>query len=325
VFAAVGTFYVLSGDSQLCFSKQHNTPIIADALTQELVDKAPPGLMVTPDITPERRLRVILSLLERHKTFQGKTVGVLGELTAKPRIDNVVTPALGQMGAKKGSVALLSVSSADTSGAQRQLDSFIEKWKTEHVDALMLIGQTASSLDFVTKVKAAIPNVQLVADNTGVLDQGQQLQKKHVSPNPYDGVMTAEGQTGAEHTKTPHAKFCHGIYKAATGNAVPSPNAIVKDKHGTKIDQYGEIEDGCLYPEMFKQIADRVGPWLNAQNWANAVNHFGHIEDMSTIYASLNQGKYDADDTYQLVAYDPSIPALGDWKSLSPIENVSGA
>ncbi len=325
VFAAWGTFYDPTGDAQLCFAKQHRTPIISDELTEELAVKAPGGLIVTPDITPERRLRVILSLLAKHDTLQGKTVGVLGENTAKSRIDTIVKPALKTMGVKTGSEALLTISGTDTSAAQQQLQSFIERWKTEGVDALVLIGDAASSKQFVVKVRQALPDVLLVADTTGVLNSAQDEQRAGATPNPYDGIITAEGQTGAQHTKTPHAVFCHGIYKAATGHAVPSPNAIVKDAHGQRIELYGQIEDACLYPEMFKQIADRIGPYLNAQNWASAVDHFGHIEDMSTIYASLHQGKYDADDTYGLVAYDPTIPALGDWKQLSPIENVSSA
>jgi hypothetical protein len=325
VFAAWGTFYDPTGDAQLCFAKQHTMPIIADELTEALAAKAPPGLIVTPDITPERRLRVILSLLQKHNTLKGKTVGVLGENTAKSRIDGVVEPALSKMGVKKGSEALLTISGADTSAAQQQVQSFIERWKSEGVNALVLVGDAASSKQFIVKVRQAIPNVLLVADTTAVLSSAQDEQRAKVNPNPYDGIITAEGQTGKQHQTTPHGTFCRTIYENATGLKMPSPNEIVKDKKGQRLDFYGEIEDACLYPEMFKQIADKVGPYLNAQNWENTVNHFGHIEDMSTIYASLHQGKYDADDTYGLVAYDPTIPALGDWKQLSPIEDVGNA
>ncbi|HEY1739744.1 MAG TPA: hypothetical protein VGI86_13585, partial [Acidimicrobiia bacterium] len=221
--------------------------------------------------------------------------------------------------------ALLTISGSDTSAAQQQVQSFIEKWKTEGVNALVLIGDAASSKQFVIEVRKALPKVVLVADTTAVLSSAQDEQKAGVKPNPYDGIITAEGQTGAEHQKSPHGVYCRTLYQNITGLKMPSPNAIVKDKHGQRLDLYSQIEDACLYPEMFKQIADRVGPYLNAPNWENAVNHFGHVEDMSTIYASLHQGKYDADDTYGLVAYDPSIPALGDWKQLSPIENVGNA
>jgi hypothetical protein len=54
------------------------------------------------------------------------------------------------------------------------------------------------------------------------------------------------------------------------------------------------------------------------------VDNFGAIDDMSTIYASIHKGKYDADDTYGLVAFDPSIPQVGDWKHLTPVQNVGG-
>ena len=63
---------------------------------------------------------------------------------------------------------MLTISGTDTTAAQAQLDSFIEQWKTEHVNALILVGAAASSKQFVEKVKAAIPDMQLIADTTSV-------------------------------------------------------------------------------------------------------------------------------------------------------------
>jgi hypothetical protein len=76
---------------------------------------------------------------------------------------------------------------------------------------------------------------------------------------------------------------------------------------------------------MFRTIADRVGKPLNATNWALTVNHFGPILDTSTIWASLHTGKYDADDTYGLVAYDPTIGKGGDWRRVTQVQNVGNA
>jgi hypothetical protein len=75
---------------------------------------------------------------------------------------------------------------------------------------------------------------------------------------------------------------------------------------------------------MFKLIAERVGKNLNIANWTAAVDNFGTINVPSTNFASLHTGKYDADDTYGLVAYDPTIGDAGDWKQLTPVKNVSG-
>ena len=45
---------------------------------------------------------------------------------------------------------------------------------------------------------------------------------------------------------------------------------------------------------------------------------------MQSIYGSIHAGKYDADDTFALVAFDSSIPPEGDWRYLTPVEDVSG-
>jgi hypothetical protein len=326
VFATVGFFYDPSGDAQLCFVKKHKTPIIADSITQELVSKAPPGLMVSPDITPDRRLRVIMALLKDRHTLDGKKVAILAESTSKDRVKQIIQPALQSMDVQRGTDASIVVNNgADTSAAQQQLSSFIERWKEDGTNALVLAGDAVSSAQFVENVKKAIPDMLLVADTTSVLEGGRDEQKAGVRPNPYDGIITAEGQTGVQHSQSPHGKYCHGIYKEATGRDVPSPLAVLKTPSGLVDDLYGEIEDGCLYPMMFKAIADRVGKNLNADTWAAAVNNFGHIEDMSTIYASVHQGKYDADDTYGLVAYDHTIGDAGDWKQLSPVQDVGNA
>jgi Periplasmic binding protein len=324
VFAAIGTFYDPSGNAQLCFAKQHHTIVIADSLTQALIDRGPPGLMLTPDITPERRLNVIMALLKRESTLAGKTVSVVDIASDKPRVDSVVVPALRALGVQRGTDATLSIAGFDTTAALAQLDSFIEHWKTDGTNALILVGDEVSSKQFVEKIKAAIPAMTLVSDTTSVLDGGRSEQDAHVSPNPYDGVVTAEGQTGLEHTKTPHFAFCRDIWEKATGRKVPSPNAVLRLPNGKKYNLYDEVETSCLFTNFFSTIAKRVGPYLNNANWTNTVNDFGPVDDTSTIYATLHRGKYDADDTYGLVAYDPTIGADGDWRHVTPTVNVSG-
>ena len=75
---------------------------------------------------------------------------------------------------------------------------------------------------------------------------------------------------------------------------------------------------------MFATIAKRVGKNLNNANWVSTVNNFGPIQIMNTDYASLHTGKYDADDTFGLVAFDPKIPPIGQWRHVTPTEDVSG-
>ena len=324
VFAVIGSFYDPSGDAQACFAKRHNTPIIADSLTQGIIDKAPGGMMLTPDIIPERRLNVIMSLLQQGHTLDGKRVGTLSDAENRGRVPKVVAPGLRKLGVERGTDATLSITGMDTTEAQAQLDSFIERWKGDGTNALILIGQDVSSQQFIEKIKRAIPNMLLIADTTSVLDGAQTEAKNHVSPNPYLGVISAEGQTGLEHTKTPHFAFCRDIWEKATGRKVPSPNVVIKLPNGKQNQIYGEVEDGCLFTNFFATIAKRVGPNLNVDNWRRTVNTFGPIDDTSTIWATVHAGKYDADNTYSLVTYDPTVGDAGDWRHLTPVRNVGG-
>jgi len=325
VFAVVGTMFDPTGDAQLCVAKQHKTILITDGLTQSIIGKAPPGLLLSPGITSDRRLKVIMSLLKSQHTLDGKTVAVLAEAADSSPVDAVVKPALDAMGVKQGSKAVLSISGADTTAAQAQLDSFIEKWKTEHVDTLIMVGEEASSKQFVEKIKAALPHLQLIADTTAVASGGQDEVKAGVTPNPYDGIITAEGRIFLEHSRTPHYTYCKNIFEKQTGITIPLPNVVVKLPNGQQNDIYGNAEDACSYVTMFQDIATHVGKDLNNTNWTNTVNNLGPVKVMNTDFASLHAGKYDADDTYGLVAYDHTIGAAGDWVHVTPEENVGNA
>jgi hypothetical protein len=265
---------------------------------------------------------VLTSLLKSQKTLEGKTVAVLTDASTKRRIDQVVTPALGNMGIKKqGSTAVLTISGTDTSNAQNQLDSFIEKWKGEHVDALIMGGGSVSSDQFVNKIGAALPGVLLVTDQpSATLQAARKATEDKVSPNPYKSVISVEGENGKEHFTFPLEKHCIDLFEKATGKKVlvPGTEPLVA---GHKVELYTAQADACSELSFFVTIAKKVGANLTNDTWTKTVDSFGKIESPSTRFASLHKGKYDADDAFRLVQYDETIK---DWKGLTPIENVSG-
>ena len=133
-----------------------------------------------------------------------------------------------------------------------QLDSFIERWKSDHTNALLMIGDDVSSTMFVDKIKKATPDMLIVADTTSIGDQGQNEQKAHATPNAYAGAITAEGLTGLEHSKTDHYKFCAAIWqKANPGQPAPLPNVVIKLANGHQDNKYGAMEDACLFTNLF--------------------------------------------------------------------------
>src|SRR4051812_13007230 len=160
VFAVLGTFIDFSGDAQTCIAKQQKRLLVTFDLTQAIMDKSPPAYIVTPGTIPERSVSILLALAKKEKTLEGKTVAVLGDTNVSSVVKNSIEPGLKDLGVKTGSTALLSINNGgDTTQAQTQLDSFIERWKTEGVNAIFMSGNYASAKQFVEKLRQKMPGV----------------------------------------------------------------------------------------------------------------------------------------------------------------------
>jgi major membrane immunogen (membrane-anchored lipoprotein) len=329
VFAVVGNIYDTSGDVQACLAKQHKTPVLTYQLSQALMDKASPGMIILPGSNPERLDKVLVAFFKQQNTLAGKKVAVLGGVSNRKSVTTGLIPALKTLNVAMGSTALLDIgTSGDTAAAQSQLDSFIEKWKSEGVNALVVTGAEASAKQFIEKVRMEMPNVLLATDiNDTTREQAREEVQAKMHPNPYEGMLTVSGPTRQETVDLANWKYCVNIYKAQTGQEPPSPTATLKFPDGKINDDYGSINDACQMITLIKEIGDRIGKYLNVDNWLNAVNNYGPIRNAgSGPYASLHTGKYDIDDTFRLVTFDSSLlNGTGDWKPLTSLQNVPGS
>jgi ABC-type branched-subunit amino acid transport system substrate-binding protein len=326
VFAVIGSFVDFSGDAQTCVANQHKTVLMTFILTQQIIDKSPPGMIIFPGATAERTASVLLQLLNREKKLKGKKVAVLGGSQEANIVNKTIVPGLKKQKVPMGSTAILSINgTGDTTSAQAQLDSFIEKWKGQHVNAVFLSGEEVSSKQFVTKLRQEMPKVMLMTDNTDVRDSAQQEVHAGIKPNPYEGIMAAAGRTPAEYDKSANYKYCAQIYKKYTKKPAPKSTTVIKAPGGKTVDTYSSINDACQTMTMFHDIATKAGKNLTNASWVKAVDNYGEIVNRGTgPYSSLHTGKYDAEDTFRLEAFDSSIKPSGNWKALTPVENITG-
>jgi hypothetical protein len=328
VFAVMGDFIDFSGDSQTCVARDHHTVLLTFDLTQAQINQSPPGLIVLPGQTPERADAVLLSLLKSAHTLSGKTVAVLGESDDQSAVQGSVEPGLKRLGVHMGSTAILDISGSDTSEAQTQLDSFIQRWKSEHVDALFVTGTEVASTQFMQKVRSEMPNVTLISDNnsTDLLGYAQQEQRAGIRPNPYQDMIVVGGPTPQEYDQSSNWKYCANIYKKETGKVAPNAVSVIPGPNGKTIDTYGAISDACQLLTEFQEIGNRVGHDLNNQNWVNTVDHFGSIRDVGAgQYASLHTGKYDDNDTFRLEKINSSIGTDGGIQAITPLKDVTSS
>lgn len=317
VFATIGVLYDATGAGQLCFSKQHQSILITHELTQAVIDKATPGHLLTIGVTPERGISTLLSLVEKENTLDGRTVAVLGSTNSKASIESTIEPGLKALGVKQGATGILTISGEDTTAAQSALDSLIERWKSQGVNAIVLSGNETVAAQFVGKIRKGLPGVLMLTDSAAsAMHNAQSLPK----PNPFEGMLTAQGLTTQDNFLQPSVQACAKTYKNALGKEVIAPDDLKADAEGNKVYVYDAMELACEDLAFFKYVAEKVGPYLNNANWVQTINNLGEIDNVipGTTYASMHTGKYDASDDSGLASFDQTI---GDFKLTTEIIN----
>ncbi len=325
VFAVLGLLYDTTGDAQLCLSRDHQTVYIGHEMQDAWINQAPPGLMLTPDISAERLTNVLMNLVKQRGTLKGKKVATLADQDTAASVNKVIKPDLDALGVQQGSPAVVSIpQSGDTSQAQAQMDSFIEKWKGQGVDALVLAGLNVVSKQFVEKIKAGMPNVILLTDGESSAQQAAQDETTAgKSPNPYDGMLTANGLSDSATFNEPNIQKCMKTYETGSGQTVVGPDQLKPGPDGKRVETWASVRDFCDELAMFQEIATKAGVNLNNTTWSQAASNYGHIYLPEYQYASIHTGKFDADDSFQLVAFDSTIAPHGDWKALTPLADAS--
>jgi hypothetical protein len=323
VFAVIGLLYDTTGDADLCVSRDHQTILESFLPRQKFISEAPPALMVSTDITTERLATVLFNLLKSRGTLVGKKVATLTDTSSADDVTGIVKPALDSAGVAQGSPAVLTINGSDTSAAQSQLDSFIEKWKSEGVDAVWLAGASASGKQFVEKIKAQLPSVLLLADTyEGARAAGQDETGAGKKPNPYDGLLSDAGQTESEQWQNPRLQQCVKTYETGSGQHVIGPDDLRPGPDGKRVLVWAAVRDFCNELALFRQIAEKAGPNLTNDTWRQAADTLGEIHLVDP-YASIHAGKYDAADAFSLVVFDSTDGPKGDFKPLTPIQDAS--
>jgi hypothetical protein len=325
VFATIGVLIDSSGAGQLCFTKQHHSILLTHELSEDIMAQADPGLLLTTDSLAERSIRTMLDLGKNKGLLDGKKFAILAETGTKSRIDSAIKPELKKLGIPYGTAGVLNIGQdANTTAGQAQMAPLLERWKGENDNAVFISGLGAVSKVFVQKIKSVLPDALIMTDaDSSAKGAGQDAVHAGIKPNPYTGILTLAGLSDEQQFETAPIQACVKVWEDASGTKVVAPKDLKPDKAGKRQEIWISVRDSCGDLAFFKAIADKVGQNLNNVNWQRAVDNFGTIKLVGTAAASLGTGKYDADNNFSLVEFDPTSGTSGDWKALTPLQDVT--
>ena len=299
-------------------------------LTQSIIDKSPAGLIITPGNLPERSASILIQLLQKQHTLDGKTVAVLGDTT-----ESAVVNRHDRARAEEGRRARPAPPRSSTSARQRRLHgrarrSSAASWRSGRPRAstrVFLSGDLASTRRSSSRVKKKFPNMQLLADNTDVLGQAQQVQQAGVKPNPYEGTA---------HRGRPHVdgvrrqrelevlrRHLQGRDRQGSARTPRTRSRTAQRQDRRHQRRSSTTRARCV--TMFADIAKKVGPYLNNTNWVSTVNSLRPDRRTAARVRTRRStpDKYSADDNWRLQAYDSSLGNTGLWKPITPLAEHS--
>ncbi len=258
VFAAVGFFYF---DGPLCYVAQHDTPILGGTMNPTYLQQAKAPWM-TLDSGPEVTPRAVDALV-KSGDLKGK-IGIVGVATEeKNLLDAAVLPALKRNGIKN-TVAIIDAPLNDTVAATQQAGTIAEKFKSEGLKTVLLVGATPSA--FSNALKNTDYRPKLVGTPFSTF-QGAALNKA-TDPALWKGSATADI---AADFNDPSLQQCYGTVEKATGKTI-----VERPEPGTP-DYQASARAACQYISLFSQLAGAAGKDLTVAGFGKAAAKLGSV------------------------------------------------
>jgi hypothetical protein len=316
VFAVLGLWI---GDSVLCLTETHETIHVGQLMRQEWIDRSIAPLL-SPGMAEERGLEALLSVLSQTGRLDGKTVAVLTQSTAESTIDTVVRPFLEANDIEMATVGILSDTAGDLLAVEGEVQNLTERWRVDGADFLLVVGPNGMG---------SIPQIR---DALGVIDvavTGSQTFQTIAAAAPdedktgFEGVLALAGlsPTDGEQFNEPLLNECIRTVEAA----IPGLEVVPSNEQIGPEDWYAGIRDSCSSLAVFVAAAKAAGPELTNESFRAGAESLGAIQLPGQAFSSFGPGKFDGEDGFRLVEFDPFDGEEGSFTALTDIVDAAAA
>jgi hypothetical protein len=259
VFAAIGFFY---NDAPLCFVEKHDTPVLGGQITDAYRARAK-APWSTLDSGPDVASRVV-DTLARAGALKGKLGIVTLAADEQGLLNDVVLPAL-KRNKIKGTSAILDASTTDTVAVTQQAGTFAERFKSDGIKTVLLVGGAPSA--FINALAKTDYRPRLVGTNISTF-QGAVI-------NPATDPTTIKGAVSADigtDFNDPSLQKCFKVVERVTGDT------IVENAKAGAPDFRASAEAACRYVALFAALAGAAGKYPTVASFGAAAQKLGSVE-----------------------------------------------
>lgn len=307
------TFAVLAGfvgpaePANTCITGAHETVLVGGRANSERRAQSVAPWIET-ETTRERRLEVLVSLLEQTGRLEGRKIAVVGTQAAQVEYDKAEDVLAGR-GAEVVLTAFNDATVGDIPAEDAVWGPLTQRIDASGADVVFALGGINSA---IRNLRNAGIDVEIWSlDNDSLRNLGDT-----VSPEQADGVISAAGLSDQEAWEHETVRHCRDTFAAT------HPEIEVTDPQDTPREGerwFTPIMAYCRYLQTFEMIATAAGPDLTPDTFLAAAEAAGEFELPGQPFNSLGPGKYDANDTARLVVFDSTLGERGDLAPLTDI------
>lgn len=310
VFAVLAPFTGPNSELNSCISERNETVVVGGTPTPSQLEGAQ-APWLTDTMFSDRRLAGVVQLME-DEGLLGDTVGVVFTPEERSAADDIVIPELNSLGKDIVDV-VFDVPDGDTFAGASEFETFVEIFRTEGVDSVVLVENTAtfgssqlagSDLD----ANILIVDTRLLLNGLGALADA--------NLDELAGVIGSGGASNEERWELEATQDCVRAFEDANPDieVLPSGDVPAGDP-----DWLSNILIFCTPLRLFELAATAAGAELTHETFLAGADSLGEIDLPGTPFASIGPGKYDAADAVRLTVFDPTVSDVGGAGSYGPL------
>lgn len=310
-FAVLGGFLGPAEPANTCIAGRQGTVLVGGIQTAErLAETTAPWITDRP---PRARLAgILLNLLDQQGQLDGRNVAVVTNVDAAETRDGVVA-ALADVGIEPVENLLSEAPIGDVVAEDNVWASLLERIRTAGADTVLLVGNPSSG---IRNIGSQGLDVDVwVIDQESLLNLGSTLDLELAR-----GAMAAAPLTGQSLWEHETMAGCIDIFTGAN----PDVDVIEPADLQEGEDDYPQaLSLGCRFLRLFQAVAEAAGPELTNQSFAEAAAGMTQFSVPGQPFASFASDKFDSNDSYQLVSFNPDIGANGGFDPITEITDVT--
>lgn len=309
IFAVLGGFLGPAEPANACIVGQQETILVGGVQSPErLAEAQAPWITDRPPRT--RQADILLNLLESEGMLDGASVALVTNVDAQETHDAIVE-AMGEYGIEPVEDLALDAPIGDIPAEDAAWSALGERIRSSGADTLLVAGNPSSTI----RNRAALG----LEVDIWALDQ-ETLLNLGTSVNTED----ARGVLSAAPLGDPleHESFaeCRETYEAANPDVEILPPEELEE---TDEDVLSGLILACHYVDLFEIVATEAGADLTNESFAEAIEGLQEFSIAGQPFASFGPDKFDSNDSFRLVEFDPDAGPTGGLEPLTEIQDVT--